>query len=117
MDLRKKINKVKQRRARRTRSKIKGVAEKPRVSVFRSNKYTYVQIIDDKIGATILSLSTYNIKSKNNKTNKAFELGEMIGKKMLEQGIKTAVFDRGSYKYHGRVKAVAEGLRKSGIKI
>lgn len=111
----KKLLQVKSRRAARTRAKIKGNEDKPRLSVFRSNKFIYAQLIDDSKGSTILSVSTSALKEKGAKTDKAFKAGEKLAEKALAKGIKKAVFDRGSYRYHGRVKAVADGARKGGL--
>lgn len=91
----------------RTRSKIRGVAGKPRFSVFRSNRYVYAQLIDDDQSVTLASASTKASKNP----------GELIAKKAIEKGIKKAVFDRGGYKYHGRIKKVVEEARKAGLKI
>ena len=110
---------VKIRKARRNRAKIHGTALAPRLSVFRSNKYLHAQLIDDDTRKTLESLSTReNPKgAKVSKIKQAEMLGESIAKKALAAGIKRAVFDRGSYKYHGRVKALAEGARVGGLKI
>lgn len=106
------------KRHRKVRAKIKGTNKIPRVSVFRSNRHVFVQLIDDTMGKTILS-NTVKTKSKavpkGTKTNVASKIGEMIAQKAKEKGIKKVVFDRGGYKYHGRVKALAEGLRKGGL--
>lgn len=107
-------------RHKRVRAKVFGTSERPRVSVFKSNKHVYVQFIDDNSGKTILSskvASSEKSKIKGNKTEVASKIGEMLAEKAKETGIKEAVFDRGGFKYHGRVKAVAEGLRKGGIKM
>ena len=128
MNKRKNLNKIRMRRGRRTRAKILGTAEKPRLSVFRSNRYVYAQLIDDKKGHTLgsvsaidpsVSLGAGSKKSagKDAKTVQAARVGEELAKKALASGIKQAVFDRGSYKYHGRVKAVADGAKKGGLKI
>lgn len=102
----------------RTSAKIFGTLEKPRLSVFRSNIYTYAQLIDDLNRKTLVSASTHELKKeKGSKTRGAESLGELIAKKALENKISTAVFNRGNYAYHGRVKAVAEGARKGGLKI
>lgn len=95
-------------RHKRIRAKIFGSKERPRLSVFRSNKYIYAQLIDDDAGKTITNV--YAVL-KN-----AEKVGESIAKKALEKKIKTIVFDRGGYKYHGRVKALAEAARKEGLK-
>lgn len=111
MNKKKVLNKTRLRRKNRTRAKIHGTAERPRLSVFRSNRYTYVQLIDDKIGKTLVSALTKKVK------NSSEQLGELIAKKAVEKGIGKAVFNRGNYKYHGRVKAVAEGARKGGLQL
>lgn len=115
----KKLNLIRLRRKRRTRAKIFGTAEKPRLSVFRSNRYNYAQLIDDKIRKTLISVSTHGLSKggKEKRQDSALKLGESIAKKAVEKGIKKAVFDRGKYKYHGRIKAIAEGARKGGLQI
>lgn len=102
----------------RVRAKIKGTLKKPRLSVFRSNKFIYAQIIDDENGKTIVGVSEKNLALKEsvNKTVRSKELGTLIAKKAQDKKIKEVIFDRGSYKYHGRVKAVAEGAREGGLK-
>lgn len=113
-------NKIKQakilRRRIRTRAKLFGTAKKPRVSVFRSLSHIYAQAIDDAKRVTIAAAADQELKSKAKKVDQASVLGELLGKKLLDKKISEIVFDRGSYKYHGRVKSLAEGLRKSGIK-
>ncbi len=104
-------------RQKRNRARISGVAEKPRLSVFRSNKYTYAQLIDDAKGHTIASASTKELKKKGKKSELAQELGAIIAEKAKKAGVKEAVFNRSFYKFHGRVKAVAEGARQGGLKI
>ncbi|MBK7885390.1 MAG: 50S ribosomal protein L18 [Chitinophagaceae bacterium] len=102
----------------RIRKKISGSASKPRLSVFRSNSDIYAQLIDDNNGATIASASSRekDIKAqKAPKTEKSKLVGSAIAKKANELGIKTVVFDRNGYIYHGRVKAVAEGAREGGL--
>ncbi len=111
MNKRKKLNKIRERRKTRVRAKTKGTPEKPRFSIFKSNRYIYAQLIDDSTGKTLVSAS--KISSKDASTL----LGEIIGKKSVEKGIKNAIFDRGDYKYHGRVKAIADAARKTGLKI
>lgn len=105
-------------RQKRVRSKTKGTSEKPRLSVFRSNKSIYAQVIDDKKHTTIVGAWQGEISAKENskKIEKARQLGALIAKKALSKKISKVVFDRGSYKYHGRVKAVAEGAREGGLK-
>lgn len=116
------------RRHKRVRAVIKGTAERPRLSIFRSNKHIYTQLIDDNKGVTLISANdAKEVKSRKekvksekkelkNKEGAAFKAGEVLAKKALEKGIKAVVFDRGGYKYHGRVKALAEGARKGGLK-
>lgn len=107
------------RRHGRIRAKITGTKLKPRVSVFKSNKHIFVQFIDDSTGKTILSskiVSSAKSKLKGKKTEKAAEIGKVIATKAKEAGITDVVFDRGGYKYHGRVKALADGLRAGGLK-
>lgn len=112
----KKLNEQKKRRAARIRTRIRGTAERPRLTVFRSNQFIYVQIIDDASGKTIISASTRSAKGKAaKKTEHAFKLGETVGEKAKSAGVKNVVFDKGRYSYHGRIKAVAEGARKSGL--
>ncbi|OGH07134.1 MAG: 50S ribosomal protein L18 [Candidatus Levybacteria bacterium RBG_13_35_9] len=105
-------------RQRRIRAKTIGTSEKPRLSVFRSNKSTYAQVIDDKKHVTIVGAwqGELSQKESSKKIDKAKELGFLIAKKALSKKISKVVFDRGSYKYHGRVKAVAEGAREGGLK-
>jgi large subunit ribosomal protein L18 len=106
------------RRHKRVRAKIKGTKDVPRISVFKSNRHIFVQIIDDKEGKTILSSAVKSAKKstlKGSKTEIAAITGEKLAVKAKEAGIKKVVFDRGGFKYHGRVKALAEGLRKGGL--
>lgn len=120
MNQRKILNKKRERRKKRVRAKIFGLPSKPRLSVFRSNKYIYVQLIDDTVGKTLASASSQKlgeIGGKRTKAEKAALVGEIIAKKALEAGVKEAVLDRGPYRYHGQVKALAEAARKAGLKI
>ena len=98
------------------RNKISGTAERPRVSIFKSNKGIYAQIIDDVKGETMASASTKEI----GKTNLNVDIAKEVGKKLAENakgaGIETVIFDRGGYSYHGRVKSLAEGAREGGLK-
>ncbi len=106
------------RRKLRIRSKISGTAKVPRVSIFRSNRNLFVQMIDDVAGKTLLS-GGVSPKGKSvgkvKKVDSAMKIGEILGQKAKDLGIKKVVFDRGGYKYHGRVKSLADGLRKSGL--
>jgi len=108
------------RRVARTRAVISGTAERPRLTVRRSNRYFYAQLVDDVKGNTLLSASSFTIEKasgKMTKTASAGLVGEMIGKKATEKGIKSAVFDRRSYKFHGRVKSFVDGAKKGGLTI
>jgi large subunit ribosomal protein L18 len=104
----------------RIRKKITGTAENPRVAVFRSNKQIYVQVIDDQSGVTLLSASSKEkeVDSKKGikKTEQAALVGKMLAEKCREKGITSVVFDRGGYKYHGRVKSLADAAREGGLK-
>lgn len=107
-----------ERRRLRNRAKIFGTKEKPRFSVFRSNRYTQIQLIDDSSGKTLVSASTKELKkSVKAKVDQARLLGELIAEKSGKLGIKEAVFNKGLYAYHGRVKAAAEGARSKGLQL
>ncbi|MDH7476446.1 MAG: 50S ribosomal protein L18 [Microgenomates group bacterium] len=108
------------RRKKRVSSIIKGTAKKPRLSVFRSNRYIYVQAINDERKITLASFSSLNLEKTDKKKTKVEEAkltGQAMAKLLIKKGILTAVFDRGRYSYLGRVKALAEGMRAGGIKI
>lgn len=108
-------------RHNRVRAKIKGDTTRPRVAVFKSNKFTYTQVIDDATGKTLIAISDYagkkSKKAKGTKTEKAGLNGKALAEALKKKGIDTVVFDRGGFKYHGRVKALAESLREAGIKL
>ena len=109
--------KKKTKRQIRVRSKIKGTRQRPRLSVFRSNKFMYVQLIDDDKGQTIMGTSEKDLdKTSKTKIERARALGIVLAKKAIAKKIKTVVFDRGCYAYHGRVRALAEGSREGGLK-
>ena len=99
----------------RVRNKVTGVAERPRMSVFRSNKQIYVQIINDLTGCTLASASSLGLEAMPKK-EQAAKVGEMIAQKAKEAGMTTVVFDRNGYLYHGRVKEVADAARNGGLK-
>ena len=99
----------------RVRNKISGTAERPRMSVFRSNKQIYVQVINDQTGTTLCAASSLGMEACPKK-EQAAKVGELIAKKALEAGITTDVFDRNGYLYHGRVKEVADVARNGGLK-
>jgi len=111
-----KLRKREQRRLH-VRKTLSGTPEKPRMTVFKSNRYLYVQVVDDSAGATLASASTLEESLKEIKRNVegAAKLGEEIGKRLKEKSVSTVVFDRNGYKYHGIVKAIADGARKAGI--
>ena len=107
-----------ERRARikmRIRKIVSGTAEKPRMSVFRSNKQIYVQIINDETASTLVAASSLGMEAMPKK-EQAAKVGEAVAKKAIEAGITRVVFDRNGYLYHGRVKEVADGARKGGLK-
>ena len=99
----------------RVRNKVSGVAERPRMSVFRSTKQIYVQIINDQTGRTLAAASSLGLEAMPKK-EQAAKVGELIAKKAIEAGITTVVFDRNGYLYHGRVKEVADAARNGGLK-
>ena len=99
----------------RIRGRISGTAARPRMTVFRSNKQIYVQLIDDLAGKTIVSASSKGI-AEGNKSEIAAKVGESIAKKALEAGISEVVFDRNGYLFHGRVKSLADAARNGGLK-
>ena len=101
----------------RVRKKVHGTATRPRLAVFRSNRYIYAQVIDDDQGVTVASASSREGKlaKKTLNVDTANEVGELIGSRAKEAGIEEVVFDRGGFAYHGRVKALADGARKAGL--
>lgn len=110
---------LRRRRRAAIRKRLRGTPERPRLVVFRSLKHIYAQIIDDSTGKTLVSASS---KSKDieiakgaKKTEQGFQVGQKLGEKAIAAGLSKIVFDRAGYKYHGRVKALAEGARKAGL--
>jgi large subunit ribosomal protein L18 len=103
---------------RRIRKKISGTSKVPRLSVFRSNKQIYAQLIDDTTGLTLASASSYKNKAvdKKNKSDQAAVVGKEVAEKALKAGIETVVFGRNGYLYHGRVKSLADSAREGGLK-
>ena len=101
---------------RRVRKNIFGTSERPRLTVFRSNKQIYAQVIDDVAGKTLAAASSLGIQEKAAKMEIAAKVGELIAKKSQEAGIQAVVFDRNGYLYHGRVKQLAESACNSGLK-
>lgn len=108
------------RRKKRVRSKVFGTKDRPRLSVFRSGRHIYAQIINDKKGITLASASDLELEGSSKEKHTKSEMGESVGQllasRALKKKIKKVVFDRGGYKYHGRVKSLAEGARKGGLK-
>lgn len=98
------------------RQRISGTPERPRLTVFRSNKQIYAQIVDDTVGKTLAAASSLKLDMKAPKKEIAAKVGEMIAKNAQEAGIQTVVFDRNGYLYHGRVKELAEAARNGGLK-
>lgn len=106
-----------QRRKIRIRARIQGTAKRPRLQVFRSLNHNYAQLIDDEKGVTLISTSDIKEKkSKDKKTDRAKKIGLELAKQAKEKKITTCVFDRNGYKFHGRIKAIAEGAREGGLK-
>jgi large subunit ribosomal protein L18 len=105
------------RRRRRVRAKVRGSAERPRLSVYRSNRGVFAQLIDDDAGRTLASVSWIEGELKKMKTGEqAKRAGELLAERATKAGVTACVFDRGGYRYHGRVKALAEGAREKGLK-
>lgn len=109
----------KERRVKRVRSKVRGTAERPRLTVYRSNETTYLQLIDDQKGHTLVSATGKEVKGADGltKLQEAVEMTKVLVDKAKKLKISKAVFDRGAYKYHGRVKAVADTVRELGIQM
>jgi len=111
---------ARQKRKARVRTRIFGTEQRPRLSVFRSAKHTYAQIVVDSTGSTILAASTLSPEIRGEieglkKSEAAKKVGELLGRKAAEKNIRRVVFDRNGFLYHGRIKALAEGARKSGL--
>ena len=111
---------TRKRRHARVRDRVSGKGTRPRLCVFRSLRYTYAQVIDDSIGHTLASASSLDAEIRDKiigktKTRSAELIGSLVAQRALNKGINRVAFDRGGYKYHGRVKALAEGARKAGL--
>ncbi len=118
MSLQNKIQKRKVRRAFHVRGRIRRDSVLPRISVFRSAEHIYAQLIDDAQQKTLASCSTLELKNiTGTKKEQAYEVGKELAKRMIEQGVTKACFDRGRFLYHGRVRALAEGAREAGLQI
>jgi large subunit ribosomal protein L18 len=106
------------RRHTRVRKKVRGSSERPRLAVYRSLTHIYAQLIDDVAGKTLVAASSLDNKdSKDKRTERAKAVGAALGERAKKAGINEVVFDRGGYRYHGRVKALAEGVRATGVKV
>ncbi len=106
------------RRRRRVRARVTGTAERPRLSVYRSNRGIFAQLIDDREGKTLAAVNwtEADLRKVSGRTEQAKKAGELIAERAKAAGIETCVFDRGGYQYHGRVAAVADGAREGGLK-
>lgn len=116
MNIKAKIQKRK-KREKRVRNKIKGTSEMPRITVFRSNNHIYAQLIDDVDAITLVSANDLKSKGKSTKSESAKAIGLELAQKAKAKKITKAVLDRGGYRYHGRVKEIAEGMREGGIQL
>lgn len=105
------------RRHTRVRKRVRGTGDRPRLAVFRSNRYIYAQIIDDSAGRTLASASSQetDLRSSTLNISTAAKVGELLAGRAKDAGVSTVVFDRGGYKYHGKVKALADAARESGL--
>jgi large subunit ribosomal protein L18 len=119
--MKKMIDKTRKRLKRKAsiRKRIHGTPERPRMTVYKSNRYTYVQAIDDATGTTIAAASNLEKDQRGilNKTAALEKLGELMGERLKAKNVTAVVFDRNGYRYHGKVKAIADGTRKAGIKV
>jgi large subunit ribosomal protein L18 len=104
------------KRHRRVRRKVQGTAERPRLSVYRSLNHLYAQLIDDATGRTLAAASTVQLKLSRNDLEAAAQVGRAIADRAREAGVSSAVFDRGGFLYHGRIKALADAAREAGVK-
>jgi len=104
------------KKKKRIAKKVRGTAQKPRLCVFRSNRHIYAQIIDDETGKTIASASSLQLGLDGKGAEVASKVGEALAKKAIEDSVREVVFDRSGYRYHGRVKALAESARSAGLK-
>ena len=107
----------KNRRRARIRRKVQGTAERPRLSVYRSNVHIYAQLVDDVEGRTLAAADSREVSGAEDRTDAARKVGELIASRANDADIEAAVFDRGGNKYHGRIAALAEGARSGGLKV
>jgi large subunit ribosomal protein L18 len=116
MSILEKKMRARKRRATRVRSKVRGTAERPRLSVFRSNRAIWAQVIDDRKGHTLVSASSTQLEETGlKKKDAAAKVGALLAERAKAAGVEQVVFDRGPYLYHGRVKALADGAREGGL--
>jgi len=101
----------------RVRSKVMGTTLRPRLSVFRSNKFVYLQVIDDEVGKTLVSMNSKTTKVSGTKIEQAIQVAKALASQLKTAKINKLVFDRGSYRYHGRVKAIADVMREEGVHV
>jgi large subunit ribosomal protein L18 len=113
--LQKKLKRTKRKMA--IRKTLSGTASRPRISVYRSNKFIYAQAIDDVNEVTLAYASDVKSTAKSNKVDKALEVGKNLGAALKAKKIEAVVFDRNGYKFHGRIKSIAEGIKEAGVKI
>jgi large subunit ribosomal protein L18 len=106
-----------EKRRKRVRRKVVGTAERPRLSVYRSNVNIYAQLIDDDAARTLAAADSREVGEAENRKDAARKVGELIARRAQEAGVEVAVFDRGGNKYHGRIAALAEGAREGGLKL
>jgi large subunit ribosomal protein L18 len=106
-----------EKRRSRVRRKAFGTAERPRLSVYRSNVHVYAQLIDDLRGYTLAAADSREVEGAESRVDAARRVGELVARRALESGVETVVFDRGGNKYHGRVAALAEGARSAGLRL
>ena len=106
-----------EKRRKRVRRKVSGTAERPRLSVYRSNVHIYAQLVDDDAGNTLAAADSREVGEAENRKEAARKVGELIANRATDAGIETVVFDRGGNKYHGRIAALADGARSGGLKL
>ena len=102
-------------RNKRIRARVKGTAKCPRLCVFRSHKHLYAQLVDDTEGKIIIAISDLKLKKTSSSVKSASSMGKLLAKTAMDKGVVKVVFDRGGYKYHGSIKALAEGAREGGL--
>ncbi len=117
--MRKTVREARAQRHRRVRKKVFGTPERPRLAVYRSNRHVYVQLIDDLAGRTVAAASTLDpaVGGEGNPLERAARVGRLVAQRARESGISAAVFDRGGFRYHGRVKALGDGAREEGLRL